>query len=138
MKIYAVVDTNVIVSAMISRNQSSAVVKVFKAIMDRRIIPMYNDEILDEYREVLGRKKFHLPQDLVSAVIEKIENDGKISVRVHSDEDFPDSDDCVFYEVALSEDDAYLVTGNARHFPKSGIVVSPARMLEILDELSGI
>ncbi len=46
---------------------------------------------------------------------------------------FPDTDDRVFYEVALSKDDAYLVTGNARHFPKTRIVVSPSEMLEILE-----
>jgi hypothetical protein len=38
----------------------------------------------------------------------------------------------VFYEVALSKDDAYLVTGNTKHFPKKPIVVTPAQMLEIL------
>jgi hypothetical protein len=38
----------------------------------------------------------------------------------------------VFFEVALSKDDAYLVTGNTKHFPKKPIVVTPAEMLEIL------
>jgi len=37
---------------------------------------------------------------------------GISSERVHSDEVFPDQDDVVFYEVALSKEDAYLVTGN--------------------------
>ncbi len=30
------------------------------------------------------------------------------------------------------KDDAYLVTGNTKHFPKKPIVVTPAEMLEIL------
>ena len=38
----------------------------------------------------------------------------------------------VFYEVALSKEDAYLVTGNKKHFPQKPIVVTPAEMLEIL------
>ena len=38
----------------------------------------------------------------------------------------------MFYEVALSKEDAYLVTGNKKHFPKTPIVVTPAEMLEIL------
>ena len=38
----------------------------------------------------------------------------------------------MFYEVALSKDDAYLVTGNKKHFPQTPIVVTPAEMLEIL------
>jgi len=40
--------------------------------------------------------------------------------------------DVVFYEVAISKDDAYLVTGNKKHFPKQPIVVTPSEMLEIL------
>lgn len=57
---------------------------------------------------------------------------GISSERVHSDEVFPDQDDVVFYEVALSKEDAYLVTGNTKHFPKTPIVVTPAEMMEIL------
>ena len=49
-----------------------------------------------------------------------------------SDEFLPDPKDMVFYEVALSKEDAYLVTGNTKHFPKKPIVVTPAEMLEIL------
>ena len=41
--------------------------------------------------------------------------------------------DAVFYEVALSKDDAYLITGNTKHFPHTPIVVTPAEMLEILE-----
>ena len=52
--------------------------------------------------------------------------------RVHSQENFPDVDDVVFYEVAMSKEDAYLVTGNTKHFPKSPIVVTPAEMMQIV------
>ena len=38
----------------------------------------------------------------------------------------------VFYEVALSKENTYLVTGNTKHFPKKPIVVTPAEMLDIL------
>jgi hypothetical protein len=38
----------------------------------------------------------------------------------------------LIYEVALSRDNAYLVTGNKKHFPQKPIVVTPAEMLEIL------
>lgn len=43
-----------------------------------------------------------------------------------------DASDAVFYEVALSKEGSYLVTGNKRHFPQAPIVVTPAEMLEIL------
>ena len=45
-------------------------------------------------------------------------------------------DTAVFYEVALSKEDAYLVTGNTKHFPQSAIVVTPAEMMKLLDSLS--
>lgn len=45
----------------------------------------------------------------------------------------PDPDDVVFYEVAMSRENAYLVTGNLKHFPKNGHVVSPADMMQIIE-----
>lgn len=45
----------------------------------------------------------------------------------------PDEDDRMFYEVALSEEDSFLVTGNLKHFPKTPKVVTAAKMMEILD-----
>lgn len=46
----------------------------------------------------------------------------------------PDEDDRVFYEVALSEEDSFLVTGNLKHFPKVPKVVTAAQMIEILEQ----
>jgi uncharacterized protein len=43
-----------------------------------------------------------------------------------------DPDDVVFYEVTLSVDESFLVTGNIRHFPTKPFIVSPARMIEII------
>jgi hypothetical protein len=52
-----------------------------------------------------------------------------------SDEVFLDKDDIVFYEVALSKEDSFLVTGNIKHFPKKPFIVTPAEMLTIIDEI---
>lgn len=46
-EIFAVIDTNVIVSALLSSNLESNPVKVFRAIVQERIVPLYNDEILE-------------------------------------------------------------------------------------------
>lgn len=64
--------------------------------------------------------------------LDKIVTNGVRGERILSDEFFPDPKDVVFYEVALSKEDAYLVTGNIKHFPKKPIVVTPVEMLEIL------
>ena len=130
--IYAVIDTNVFVSALFSKNINVATVKVLDAIFQGKIVPLYNDEIITEYEEVLHRSKFHFTPSLVNKYLKSICKMGISSERVHSDEVFPDQDDVVFYEVALSKEDAYLVTGNTKHFPKTPIVVTPAEMMEIL------
>jgi predicted nucleic acid-binding protein len=44
-----------------------------------------------------------------------------------------DPKDIVFYEVALSVEDSYLVTGNTKHFPKKPFVVTPSEMLQIIN-----
>jgi len=58
MKYYAVIDTNVIVSALLSKNEDSATVKTVFKIFDKTIIPVFSNEIIAEYSEVLSRGKF--------------------------------------------------------------------------------
>lgn len=130
--IYAVIDTNVFVSALFSKNINAATVKVLDAIFQGDIVPLFNGEIIAEYEDVLRRSKFHFTPSLVNKYLKSICKLGISSERVKSDEVFPDKDDVVFYEVALSKEDAYLVTGNIKHFPKTPIVVTPAEMIEIL------
>ena len=130
--IYAVIDTNVIVSAMLTRHSDAATAKILNAIIENEITTLYNDEIIQEYKEVLHRKKFGFPKQIIDKIIERIHKRGISTTRTQSDEVFPDPKDIVFYEVAMSKEDAYLVTGNIKHFPQKPIVVTPAEMLEIL------
>ncbi|MBR0274682.1 MAG: putative toxin-antitoxin system toxin component, PIN family [Prevotella sp.] len=131
--LFAVFDTNVLVSALLSRRKDSATVQLLNHVLDGRITLLYNDEILDEYIEVLHRSKFNFGKELIEAVIQLVKT-GVWLERTSSNEFFPDSDDMVFYEVALSKDGAFVVTGNSRHFPKSPIVVTPAEMIDIINQ----
>ena len=136
-KIFAVIDTNVIVSALLSSNPESNPLKIVRAIVQERIVPLYNDEILEEYRCVLSRPKFHLDISLIGTVINAIIVDGLSMSRISAaDIDFPDPKDIVFYEVALSVEDSYLVTGNIKHFPVKPFIVTPAEMVRILEARS--
>ena len=130
--IYAVIDTNVFVSALLSRHSDSATVQVVNTMLKKGICPLYNQEIIDEYQDVLHRGKFRFPSEAIDSIIQTVQESGVSSERIASSEHFPDPKDVVFYEVALSKDDAYLVTGNKKHFPQTPIVVTPAEMLEIL------
>ena len=132
-KIYAVIDTNVLVSALLPHQGVTNPSVVLGAIMNERIIPVFNSEILGEYLEVLTREKFHFQRTSVETVVNHIKQIGLELDRTRSWEGvFPDPKDIVFYEVTLSKDDAYLVTGNINHFPKKPFVVTPAEMVEIL------
>ena len=135
MKIYAVIDTNVIVSALLSRHQDSATVKILDYLYGRTIVPVYNDEILEEYATVLRRTKFNFPESTICATLEAIKAGGVKSDRISCEEQLPDPKDIVFYEVALSKEDSFLVTGNLKHFPKKPFVVTPAEMLQIIDQM---
>ena len=132
--IYAVIDTNVLVSAYITKNLNAPTVKVWEAVLKSRLTPIYNKEIIDEYSDVLHRKKFNIPDDLTKQALDRILTNGVSGERILSHEFFPDPKDVVFYEVALSKENAFLITGNKKHFPKTPIVVTPAEMLEILQQ----
>lgn len=131
--IYAVLDTNVLVSYMLAKQSDSKVVKCVDLVRRKSIIPLYNDVILREYDEVLHREHFGFDENKIADLINLFNINGINCERKAVNEIFPDPDDAVFYEVAMSRDDSYLVTGNLKHFPKNGRVVSPAEMLQIIE-----
>lgn len=119
---------------MISKSLESNPVKIIKAITEERIVPLFNDEILSEYREVLSRIKFGLEEQMIDMIIRTFLTDGLALDRTDAgSENFPDEKDIVFYEVALSKEDSFLVTGNIKHFPQKAFVVSPAQMVLLLE-----
>ena len=139
MRYYAVIDTNVLVSAMLKWNSVPG--NVMELVFDGPIIPVYNAEILREYREVLSRPKFHLTKEIVNDVLENIENRGASVEAETLDIILPNPKDRVFYEVVLEErktEEAYLVTGNTKHFPVETYIVTPRKMLDIVFSEEGI
>ena len=98
-----------------------------------RITPLYNEDIIKEYDEVLHRAKFNLSDDQINTVIELVKLNGIDSSRFPYDGVMPDEDDRVFYEVCLSKEDSFLVTGNLKHLPKEPQVITAAEMMKILD-----
>lgn len=129
---YAVIGTNVLVSAMISHNAVSPTVKLVEAIGQGELVPLYDEEIITEYNDVLSRAKFGLFHLSVARLIRTMMDKGIMMERLSSGETFLDASDAVFYEVALSKEGSYQVTRNKMHFPKAPIVVTPAEMMEIL------
>lgn len=133
MEYYAVIDTNVLLSALLSKNKDSATVKVLDAVFDGKIIPLYHQDILAEYDEVLHRKKFHLQEKLIHTILNAFRQYGMEVFPQPTGELLVDMDDLIFYEVTMEkrEDDAYLVTGNQKHYPQRDFIVTPAEMVAI-------
>jgi putative PIN family toxin of toxin-antitoxin system len=130
MGIKAVIDTNVLVSSFISKNPNSPTVRIIKAIAEGIFTPVYSDDILSEYEEVLGRGHFKLDPSAISILIQRIKEIGEAVSPIDSEEDFSDPDDKVFFCTALAGD-AKLVTGNIKHYPPAELVVTPAQFCEI-------
>lgn len=132
---YAVIDTNVLVSALLSSKDDAATVQVVGKLIAGEIIPLYSNEITNEYREVLNRKKFGFSKDIVEYLMTAVEKFGIQVDPSPSGVVLPDMKDLPFYEVVLEkrDDGAYLVTGNIKHFPKEPFVVTARELLDILN-----
>lgn len=132
--VYAVIDTNVFISALITKNPEAATVKVLEAVLSGDITPLYHEDILAEYNEVLHRSKFKITENIINMLLNSIRKYGIEVFPQPTGEILIDMDDLVFYEVAMEkrDDNAYLVTGNQKHYPIKDFIVTPSEMLGIL------
>lgn len=135
MKYYAVIDTNVLVSALISSHDDAATVRVITKVLTGEVIPLYSTEIIREYNEVLRRPKFGFDESLIKVLLDAFEKFGVLIYPSDSGEILPDMKDLPFFEVVLEckDDSAYLVTVNIKHFPLKPFIVTPAQFLELLE-----
>ena len=108
--------------------------KVISYMLRGTIIPIYNEEIISEYSEVLRRPKFHLNKIQINTIIDYIQVYGIHCDRTPYIEQMTDEKDRPFYEVSLSIKDAFLVTGNLKHFPTTPKVITPAKFIAIIEE----
>lgn len=134
MKYYAVIDTNVLVSALLRWKSPPGTVTAES--LTGRITPLLNTEILAEYRDVLNRPKFHFPKNAVDILLNGIIKRGIFIDAEPLEEELPDPKDVVFYQVVMEarkSENAYLVTGNLKHFPVKSFVVTPREMMEIIN-----
>ncbi|MBR4368306.1 MAG: putative toxin-antitoxin system toxin component, PIN family [Prevotella sp.] len=132
--IYAVIDTNVLVSALITHNSEAATAKVVSLLVEGDFIPLYDGKIIEEYQEVLHRTKFNLLPGVADSLISFILEHGIESSRTAFMESMPDEDDRVFYEVALSHEESFLVTGNLKHYPQTPKIITPADFVGVVME----
>lgn len=117
-----VIDTNVLVSALWSKNGTCS--KILYRVLNYELTVVYDQRILHEYKVVLERPKFGFSKDEVKAIIDFIKNEGLCIVAKPIDIKFIDESDKKFYEVAKTVN-CKLITGNKKHFPEEKDVLLP-------------
>ena len=135
MTYYAVLDTNVLVSALLKNG--SVPWQVAEEALHGDIIPVLNDDILIEYEDVLNRPKFKFEKRTIDIFLNDLKKRAVYAEAGLIEDLVPDPKDVVFYAVLMEkrkEEEAYLVTGNLKHYPVKTYVVTPKEMLDILRE----
>jgi putative PIN family toxin of toxin-antitoxin system len=132
MNIHAVIDTNIIISALLTSNLSSPTKSVINKVRDGGIIPMINSDIMEEYSDVLSRSKFRFTETDIYDTLNLFKTKGENYTPECLRTVFIDANDVIFYETFLMREDAYLITGNLRHFPSEPRILSPADMMHII------
>lgn len=132
--IRTVVDTNVLVSSLISPFGNEA--QILDAVRRGRIRPCLSRGILEEYADVLARPKFGFPKEAIEGVLMMLRARGMVFEPNPSPGASPDPGDDEFIACALAGDAEFIVTGNKRDFPSKSCgkakVVSARELLDFL------
>jgi putative PIN family toxin of toxin-antitoxin system len=128
-----VLDTNVIVSAALTADGNCA--RIVRLMADG-IFQMFADErLLTEYEAVLHRPILRIVPEDAAILLDLIRSEARRVTAAPLALDLPDPKDLPFVEVAAAVQ-AVLVTGNARHFPRSvraGVsILTPREFIEAL------
>jgi uncharacterized protein len=135
--IRAVLDTNVIVSAVLSPSGPPSQIL---EMADQRVVQLWiSPSILAEYEEVLFRIKVGVLPARAKAMLRLLSAMSRSISPTKTVDISPDPDDNMFLECAEAAKSHYLVTGNSRHFParwKYTKIVTPKKFIDILAGLT--
>ena len=128
-----VLDTNVVVSAMLNSSRSAA--DVLRLVLNQHVQLCVSEAFLEEYEGVLRRPKFRRPALVVSALMkairataDKVEPTETLAVSA-------DEADNRFLECAKAAGADYIVTGNQPHFPAilgRTRIINPRQLVELV------
>lgn len=111
----AVIDTGVLVSALIRRQGTTG--DVLRALRDGRFTAIYSTDILVEIIDVLGRptfrQKYHIEPDDITAVINLLRLRGEVVTPSRKVTVCRDPKDDKFFEAALTAQADCIVSGDA-------------------------
>jgi putative PIN family toxin of toxin-antitoxin system len=132
--IRAVIDTNVLISGLLTPSGNAALILL--AVRHGMLHPCFSEDILTEYRNVLGRPKFGFPPDEIAALLAMLRNNGEFVQPKRSNFVSPDPADTKFLHCAQAGQADFIVTGNKRHFPNAPYgqtqIVNAAELLDLI------
>lgn len=127
-----VLDTNVLVSGLISSSGPPAM--VLRLVMAGKIDLLVDARILSEYTDVLSRPKLGFDTQQTGLLLDFFEHTAEtvsaapLIIRLHDKGDEP------FAEVAVSGKAQCLITGNVKHFPRNAMsrvkVLTPSAFIK--------
>ena len=126
-----VLDTNIVVSAIMTAHGPCA--QIIDLLADGAFELYADDRILAEYDSVLQRPQLRIVPEDAAVLLELIRSVADPVAAAPLPVQLPDPEDAPFLEVAAASL-SLLVTGNARHYPKSSragvTVLTPMELLE--------
>jgi putative PIN family toxin of toxin-antitoxin system len=126
-----VVDTNIVVSSFM-KTQSKPL-DVMKLFYYGEIQLYYSEDILAEYKRVLGYRRLKIVQHKQDELLKAIKAKGILIGSPPSTIPLPDETDRTFYDTAKASG-AILITGNLKHYPAEEFIMTPSGFLRVADE----
>ena len=136
--IRAVLDTNVIVSALLEPLGPPA--RVLLLVIGGAIQLCVSGSVYAEYEEVIRRPRLRIAETVITATLDTIREKGFWVRPAETIRACGDPDDDIFLECAAAAQADYLVTGNLRHFPLSWMktrIMTPRLFLDVLSGDAG-
>jgi len=134
---FAVIDTNVIVAAMLTKTGMSA--KVLSYVDQGNIVPLYDPRTIAEYKRVLNYGKLHFRDAARGQALAIVVDNGILVTDVRETaRQFIDKDDVPFFEIKVgAEDDLEPCSATDDNSPiDDSHVIAPNIMVLVMRQLN--
>jgi len=132
-----VVDTNVVVSGLLTAEPTAPTHRILNAMLDGRIRHLLSVGLLAEYREVMLRPRIQKRHGLsvadVDVILQALAANAMLRDPEVAGEEWPDPADAHLWALARAHAGAILVTGNQAlldHPAKGVVTMSPSEFVE--------
>jgi putative PIN family toxin of toxin-antitoxin system len=133
-----IVDTNVVVAGLITKNPGASVCRILDAMLSGRLPYLLSPDLLDEYQQVLSRPKISRLHGLdtkeIDCILEELAANAVWRDPMESD-DAPDPGDNHLWSLLNSQQGSILVTGDKiliANPPGQSSVVTPQYFLKTI------